>query len=223
MKESQVISFVPDKKYLRGSSSNIESLGMSETLLFDLDDTIAIYEDRFIVNALYNTVKDHIANLTDNYAKLNAIQLYKYMNFGNKQKEILSEHLNKAEISDFWSNFTNKFSDNIKPEHIKFDDKLIKFINFATRNGINVGIISNSSEEAGSKVLNCLNESNGIDLSDKSLFVGSSPNRKPNREALANFVLHTGMNIDPSKTSYIGNSMSDLKFAKKYRNDSRTY
>ena len=206
--------YTPSEPKITGGNPALEQLGNSEIFLFDLDDTIARYDGDFIVTTLFQSLKDHTYQVSDDQMQADAIELHRQMNFGDKQKQVLEPYFDGQEIRTFWDSFTARFHSNIRPEHVTFDSRLVKFINFALRNELEVGVISNTTPDAGTRVLEYLNDANDIDLSRSATFLGSSSDRKPNPRAVDRFTSETGLAIDTSRTAYFGNSMSDLMFAK---------
>lgn len=197
-----------------GSSENLRRLGEADDFLFDLDDTIAIYSTNFIKQSLYKSIKDHTAMLPEDQARHNASLLHEAMHDGSQQKDILSGIIDQSSIPSFWQRVTDYIHQDIQPEDISLDPRLIKFINFVVRNNFHVGIISNSTEAAGDKILSIMNDMTGIDLRDSALFLGQGEIRKPNTGALALYEQTVDYEVDRSRAAYIGNAVSDLVFAK---------
>ena len=128
-----------------GSSENLRRLGEAEDFLFDLDDTIAIYSTNFIKQSLYKSIKDHTFMLPEDQALHNASLLHETMHDGSQQKDILNGIIDQSSIPSFWQRVTDYIHQDIQPEDINLDSRLIKFINFVVRNNFHVGIISNST------------------------------------------------------------------------------
>ncbi|MEO5691225.1 MAG: phosphoribosyltransferase family protein [Candidatus Saccharimonadales bacterium] len=197
-----------------GSSDNLRRLGEANIFLFDLDDTIAIYDGIFIRRSLYKSIKDHSYSLSEKDARQKAVVLHDTMYDGSLQKEELLGVVDTSSIPSFWQGFTDYLHRDISPEDVHFDPRLVKFINFAVRNYFNVGVISNTTEAAGNRVLSIMNDKTGVDLRNDAVFLGASSNRKPKKEALRAYEDVTGHNVDPSRSVYTGNAVADLLFAK---------
>jgi len=155
-----------------GHSENLRRLGEARNFLFDLDDTIAIYNSDFIRQALYKSVKDHTFALPEETARSSSVKLHEAMHDGSQQKDVLLEIIDSSSIPSFWQGVTDHLHQNITPEDVRFDPKLVKFINFAIRNHFHVGVISNSTEAAGNRVLSIMDDATGVDLRDDALFLG---------------------------------------------------
>lgn len=196
-----------------GSSDNLRRLGEARDFLFDLDDTIAIYDPGFITKSLYKSVKDHTVTLPEPIALSTSKKLHDAMHDGSQQKDALLEIIDSGSIPSFWQGFTDYLHRDIQPEHVRFDPRLIKFINFALRNHFHVGVISNSTEDAGQRVLSIMEDVSGVDLRDDALFLGQDENRKPKPAALSRYEEASGRTIDRDRAAYIGNAVSDLVFA----------
>lgn len=205
---------ISSRGVIRGSSDSLRKLGEANDLLFDLDDTIAVYEHDFIKDALFKSVKDHVYAMPDDLAQTNAALLHGAMHDGDKQKGILDDIIEPTSIRSFWEGFTDYLHRDIQPENVHFDPRLVKLINFAVRNSIGVGVISNSTPAAGHRVLSILNDRTGIDLHARSSFLGSGPSRKPKADALRVYSEATDHTIEPDRAAYIGNAVSDILFAK---------
>lgn len=197
-----------------GSSENLRRLGEANDFLFDLDDTIAIYSTDFIKQSLYKSVKDHTVSLPEEHARHSASLLHETMHDGSQQKGILNRIIDQSSIPSFWQGFTDHLHRDIQSEDMSLDPRLIKFINFAIRNSFHVGIISNSTEAAGDKVLSIMNDMTGINLRDNALFLGQGEMRKPNPDALMLYEQVMNYEVDRSRAVYTGNAVSDLVFAK---------
>lgn len=74
---------------VRGTGENLEKLGEADNFLFDLDDTIAIYDEDFIKRSLYKSVKDHVYTISDEDAGTSSALLHSTMHNGDAQKKIL--------------------------------------------------------------------------------------------------------------------------------------
>ena len=205
---------VPQSNLIRAKQSVLESLGTTNNFIFDLDDTIAVYDPGYIRGILFSTFKDHTYKIDDQVIEEDALELHKNMHYGHAQKLILEKYFDDEGIRNFWDSFTALFHQSLNKEHVTFDPRLVKFINFIIRNSLESGVISNSSESAGTQVLDYLKDKSNIELHEKAVFLGSSSERKPNPKALVRYEEHIGAQIDISSTAYIGNSISDLIFAK---------
>lgn len=130
------------------------------------------------------------------------------------QKEMLEQYLDVDDIRSFWDYNTELFRDKIEPVHVEFAPGIVKMINFIMRNEMIFGIISNSTEQAGYRILDFYNDRYQVALHGLSSFLSNSSQRKPNSEALKVFENNTNIETNPSIMTYIGDTTSDLKFAR---------
>lgn len=200
---------------VQGTSAAMRALGEADTYLLDMDDTMAHYSPALMERSLVSALHDHVPGLDDTVAAVHAHALAGSMHIGERQKETLAETLGVDDPLGFWQSYAGYFDVELRPEDVTFDPDFLKFLHFTMRNSLDVGVLSNALPDTGARILDMLEERSGVELADRTVFLGFGEARKPNPIALDAYQEATGHIIVPSKTGYIGNSASDIRFAQR--------
>lgn len=200
---------------VNGPSAHLRAVGESRATLLDLDDTMAIYDPVLIEASLSRALKDHAPDIDETMAEIHIQSLASSMHFGELQKETLATTIGISDSRAFWQSYADYFDNLVEPEHVTFEPAFLKFLHFALRNSMEVGVISNALPHTGQRILDMLQDRSGIDFDGRSAFLGFGEARKPHSDALTVYQTATGHTIDPSQTNYVGNSASDMRFAQK--------
>lgn len=200
---------------VHGASAHLRAIGESRATLLDLDDTMAIYDPELIEASLSRALNDHAPDIDETMAEIHIQSLASSMHFGEIQKETLATTIGISDSRGFWQSYADHFDDLVEPDQVTFEPAFLKFVHFALRNSMEVGVISNALPRTGQRILNMLEDRSGIEFDGRAVFLGFGEARKPHPDALSVYQTSTGHTIDPSRTSYVGNSASDMRFAQR--------
>ena len=189
-------------------------VGEVGAVLFDFDDTFAVYDRGFMQDLVFSTAKDLGCRMPDEDLREAAAQFHNLSGFGEQRTEILTEQLG-LERGSFWRNYRDAFKAGLRPELVDFSDTA-KILDFLYRNGIATGIISNTTPDIGENILDWFISQNEIDpmsLQLSYVFLRGTGIKKPSPEALEEFTERTGFPILPDLTAYVGDDQTDVEFA----------
>lgn len=199
---------------LVGTPEQLARIQDSQAYLFDLDDTVALYDHDFTASVMTRALINHAIDLAEVSAQDTAKTLASLTHYGHGQTGILEGILGpKTGHGPYWDEFLEQFNIGLQPEHIRFDPHTIAMIARLIKAKKEVGIISNNSVVGGNRVVQLMAEQTGIDLTKKSIFLGHEEGRKPEPEALDAYRELTGSDVDTARASYFGNTVSDVMFA----------
>lgn len=206
-------AFSPEIPLVTGNREQLDRVPATNLFLFDLDDTIARYNPNYIQALLVDTLGDYTTDAPRETLKGYAGAIFQSMHYGHAQKTILEACIGSNNITDYWMNYGNRFTESFEPAVVMFDPQILKLLSFLQRNNYHYGVISNAKEDAGSKVIKYLNDTVGFNVCKNALFLGDTELKKPSPSALTAYEEATKTKVDTSVTAYIGNAVSDLTFA----------
>lgn len=185
-----------------------------EAVLFDLDDTLAIVSDDFMVDILHQCLRN-FANENFNHEALAVIarKVRAYNHSSALLREILKQYIDIVNIEPFWDEVTSLYGANVNHTHVSLLSGASRLIDLLQKSNMQYGIISNTHRYAGTKTLSIIKAAYEIDFFDRTLFLDQRNCRKPSTKAYHLYVdrySHTTLN---ERTAYIGNTVGDVQFA----------
>ena len=137
---------------VHGASAHLRAIGESRAALLDLDDTMAIYDPELIEASLSRALNDHAPHIDETMAEIHIQSLASSMHFGEIQKETLATTIGISDSRGFWQSYADHFDDLVEPDQVTFEPAFLKFVHFALRNSMEVGVISNALPRTGQRI-----------------------------------------------------------------------
>ncbi len=184
------------------------------SVLFDLDDTLSIVNDTFMVDLLLSSLSSFSDGIvSDEELTAVAKKLRSYNHSSVFLTDVLKQYIKSGEVELFWDKVTILYEKNIHQAVLSLYPGAIDLITLLQKSGYPYGIISNTQSQTGRKTLSVIKDKYGVDLFDKSLFLDQGKFRKPSVEAYELYREQYSHPTTNDATAYVGNTVGDVQFA----------